>query len=77
MIRGKKNFLHPNRMEMGFTFLYKLDNESLQRKFERKKELQGEVQEEAPVEIKREQSNFQQEEEYSIIDLQAEARKAK
>lgn len=33
-------------MEMGFTFLYKLDNESLQRKLERKKELMEEIKEE-------------------------------
>jgi predicted ribosome quality control (RQC) complex YloA/Tae2 family protein len=26
MIRGKRNFLHPNRMEMGLTLLYRLDN---------------------------------------------------
>ncbi len=26
MIRGKRNFIHPNRMEMGFTLLFRLDN---------------------------------------------------
>lgn len=31
MIRGKRNFIHPNRMEMGLTFLYKIDQESVQR----------------------------------------------
>lgn len=31
MIRGKRNFIYPNRMEMGITFLYKLDQESMQK----------------------------------------------
>lgn len=29
MIRGKKNFLLPSRLEMGFTFLFKFDELSL------------------------------------------------
>ena len=52
MIRGKRNFIHPNRMEMGFTLLYKLDNDSMQRRMEQKKELQketGEGEGEVPV----------------------------
>jgi len=28
MIRGKRNFIYPNRMEMGITLLFKVDNES-------------------------------------------------
>jgi hypothetical protein len=51
-IRGKRNFIHPNRMEMGFTLLYKLDNDSMQRRMEQKKELQkeaGEGEGEVPV----------------------------
>lgn len=28
MIRGKRNFIYPNRMEMGMTLLFKVDNES-------------------------------------------------
>lgn len=31
MIRGKRNFVYPNRMEMGITFLYKIDQESAKR----------------------------------------------
>lgn len=31
MIRGKRNFIYPNRMEMGITFLYKVDQESAKR----------------------------------------------
>jgi hypothetical protein len=31
MIRGKRNFIQPNRMEMGITLLFKVDNESAQR----------------------------------------------
>jgi hypothetical protein len=52
MIRWKRNFIHPNRMEMGFTLLYKLDNDSMQRRMEQKKELQketGEGEGEVPV----------------------------
>jgi hypothetical protein len=78
MIRGKRNFLHPNRMEMGFTFLYRLDQESFLRKLEHKKELMAEIkEEEQSTELKREASNFEEEDEYAIIDLEAEARKAR
>jgi hypothetical protein len=31
MIRGKRNFIQPNRMEMGMTLLIKVDNDSAQR----------------------------------------------
>lgn len=31
MIRGKRNFVQPNRMEMGVTLLYKIDQESVKR----------------------------------------------
>jgi hypothetical protein len=29
MIRGKKNYLHPNRLEMGATMLFRIDPEYL------------------------------------------------
>jgi hypothetical protein len=29
MIRGKKNFIHPSRMEMGLTVLFRLDEACL------------------------------------------------
>ena len=47
MIRGKRNFVHPNRMEMGFTLLYHIDVESAQRRAELKRELGVEKEEEA------------------------------
>ncbi len=31
MIRGKRNYINPNRMEMGLTLLYKIDAEALER----------------------------------------------
>lgn len=31
MIRGKKNFVNPPKMEMGCTLLYKLDDEFIER----------------------------------------------
>jgi len=31
MIRGKKNFMNPSRLEMGFGFLFKVDDMSLER----------------------------------------------
>lgn len=31
MIRGKKNYIHPSKLEMGATILYKIDNESMVR----------------------------------------------
>ncbi len=31
MIRGKKNFMHPNRLEMGATMLFRIDEEFLAR----------------------------------------------
>jgi hypothetical protein len=31
MIRGKKNFVNPPRMEMGCTLLYKMDDEFVER----------------------------------------------
>jgi hypothetical protein len=37
MIRGKRNFIHPNRMEMGLTLLFRLDNESMLRRIEKQK----------------------------------------
>ena len=44
MIRGKRNFVHPNRMEMGMTLLYRLDNESMLRHIEHKKNLREEAE---------------------------------
>lgn len=79
MIRGKRNFIHPNRMEMGFTLLYKLDNDSLQRRMELKKQLQADMTEEEknPAVLERVGSETVEDEEYAIIDLEAEARLAK
>ena len=37
MIRGKKNFVYPNKMEMGITLLYRLDQASAMRHLESKK----------------------------------------
>lgn len=37
MIRGKKNFIYPNKMEMGVTLLYRLDQASATRHLENKK----------------------------------------
>lgn len=31
MIRGKKNFMNPSRLEMGFGLLYKVDDQSIER----------------------------------------------
>ena len=31
MVRGKKNFLNPSRLEMGFGLLFKIDESSLAR----------------------------------------------
>lgn len=79
MIRGKRNFIHPNRMEMGFTLLYKLDNESLNRRLEKRREMLSEIKEEEQSEkipAKLEDTSSY-DEEYAIIDLEAEARLAK
>jgi hypothetical protein len=43
MIRGKRNFIQPNRMEMGITFLFKIDNESAKRHVHDRKIHQKEV----------------------------------
>ncbi len=56
MIRGKKNFIHPSRMEMGLTFLYKLDTESFQKKVQAEREKAKERKEESESVLKREES---------------------
>ena len=33
MIRGKKNFLNPSRLEMGYTLLFKIDDANLERHY--------------------------------------------
>jgi len=37
MIRGKKNFLHPNRLEMGATMLFRIDPEYQNKHFNDRK----------------------------------------
>ena len=37
MIRGKKNFLPPSQLAMGFGFLFKLEDDSIERHFEERK----------------------------------------
>ena len=74
MIRGKRNFVHPNRMEMGFTLLYRLDNESMLKRIEKHKlVLEERFSEEEPVA----REGMKEDEEFAIIDLEAEARKAR
>jgi len=70
MIRGKRNFIHPNRMEMGYTLMYKLDNESLNRRLEKREEMMSEIKEEQEekVPVKLEDASSY-DEEYAIIDL--------
>lgn len=44
MIRGKKNFVYPSRMEMACTILFKLNDDSLERHLnDRKRKVNEEV----------------------------------
>jgi len=57
-------------MEMGYTLMYKLDNESLNRRLEKRKEMMSEIKEEQEekVPVKLEDASSY-DEEYAIIDL--------
>ena len=74
MIRGKRNFVHPNRMEMGFTLLYRLDNESMHSRIEKQRAM---MQQRETEDILESREAMKDDEEFAIIDLEAEARKAR
>jgi hypothetical protein len=61
MIRGKKNFLNPSRLEMGFGLLFKIDDDSLERHQNDRKvrfEENAENQANNMIEIKEEEENI-------------------
>lgn len=51
MVRGKKNFLNPSRLEMGFGLLFKIDESSLARHENDRKVKYEEGEEEAVAEL--------------------------
>lgn len=68
MIRGKRNFVQPNRMEMGITLLFKVDFDSAKRHLDDRK-----IYEEANKTEKPELVSTQSEEgeeEYALITLE-------
>ena len=69
MIRGKKNFIYPNKMEMGVTLLYRLDQASAVRHMETKKPVEEVKVGEYQLEIERAHEEKLKEEEFSIVNL--------
>ena len=75
MIRGKKNFVYPNKMEMGVTLLYRLDQASAVRHQETKQIVEEPKVEAYQLEIEKAHEEKLKEEEFTILNLETNTKK--